>query len=78
MNEFEEFAHKLEKSPQAGGIKAVANSAEARRVTSSLDTAAVERAAKTGDAAALKSILAQVLSTPDGKALAKKIQEAMK
>ena len=78
MNEIEEFAKKLQNSPQAGGIKTAANSAEARRVMSSLDAAAVERAAKNGDAAALKGILSQVLSTPDGQALAKKIQEAMK
>ena len=78
MNELEEFAKKLQSSPQAGGIKAAANSAEAQRVVSSLDSAAVERAAKNGDAAALKGILSQVLSTPDGQALAKKIQEAMK
>ena len=78
MNELTEFAKKLEKSPQAGGIKAAANSAEAKRVASSLDAAAVERAAKNGDAAALKGILSQVLSTPDGQALAKKIQDAMK
>lgn len=78
MNELEEFAKKLQNSPQAGGIKAAANSAEARRVMSSLDGAAVERAAKNGDAAALKGFLSQILSTPDGQALAKKIQEAMK
>ena len=78
MNELTEFARKLEKSPQAGGIKAAAESAEAKRVMSSLNGAAVERAAKNGDAAALKGILSQVLSTPDGQALAKKIQDAMK
>ena len=78
MNEIEEFAKKLQNSPQAGGIKAAANSAEARRVMSSLDAAAVEKAAKNGDTAALQSFVSQVLSTPDGKALAKKIQEAMK
>ena len=78
MNELEEFAKKLQNSPKSGGINAAANSAEARRVASSLDAAAVEKAAKNGDAAALKGILSQVLSTPDGQALAKKIQEAMK
>ena len=78
MNEIEEFAKKLQNSPQAGGIKAAANSAEAQRVASSLNAAAVERAAKTGDTAALKGLLSQVLSTPDGQALAKKIQDAMK
>ena len=43
----------------------------------SIDAGAVEHAAKSGDAAALKSILTQVLSTPEGKALAQQVQKAM-
>ncbi|MBR1496864.1 MAG: hypothetical protein IJ617_04500 [Oscillospiraceae bacterium] len=61
-----------------GAVADAANSAEARRLMGKLDTAAVERAAKRGDSAALKRILGQVLSTPEGRALAEKVQGAVR
>lgn len=78
MNNFSELEKQLRGNPNAERLMKAADCAEGRRITQSLDQAAVERAAKSGDAAALQSILAQVLSTPDGKALAQKLQQAMK
>ncbi len=78
MKNFDEYERQLRNNPNAERIMAAANSDEGKRLAQSLNAEAVEKAAKSGDAAALKSILAQVLSTPDGKALAKKLQEAMK
>ena len=51
---------------------------EGRRLASQLDSAALERAVKSGDAQELRKILSQVLSTPDGQALARKISGVMK
>lgn len=61
-----------------GTMQAVTQSAEARKLMGSIDAAAVENAAKKGDAAALKGMLTKVLSTPEGKALAEKVREAVK
>ena len=78
MNNFSELEKQLRGNPNAERLMKAADCAEGRRITPSLDQAAVERAAKNGDTAALQSILAQVMSTPDGKALAQKLQQAMK
>ena len=59
-------------------LKAAAQSEAGQKLLQQVDSAEVERAAKSGDAAALKSILSQVLSTPEGKELAQKVQEAMR
>lgn len=78
MNNFSELEKQLRGNPNAERLMKAADCAEGRRITQSLDPAAVERAAKNGDTAALQSILAQVMSTPDGKALAQKLQQAMR
>ena len=59
-------------------LRAAANSAEARRLLRSMDAVGVERAAKRGDAEALTRYLAQALSTPEGRALAEKVQGAVR
>ena len=58
-------------------LSAAADSAEAKAVASRLDDAALRDAAKRGDTAALKNILAGVLSSPEGKALAERVQKAV-
>lgn len=73
-----ELEKQLKNNPQAGKmLEKAAASEEGRRIMRSVDSAAVEKAAREGDAAALKSILSQVLSTPDGRALAKKLRQSM-
>ena len=58
-------------------MRAVAQSAEAKKLMEGVDAAAVETAVKSGDTAALKGILANVLSTPEGRALAEKVRKAV-
>lgn len=58
-------------------LKAAADSPESQRLMQTVDTSALEAAAKSGDTAAMKKILSQVLSTPEGKALANKVQKAV-
>lgn len=77
-NQFEHWEQQMKNSPHAEQLKAAAESPEGQRLAKQLDSKAVEQAARSGDAGALKNILAQVLSTPDGKALAQRLQEAMK
>lgn len=77
--DFEKVGKELQKSGKADKVvKSLANSEEAKRLSSMLDTKAVENAAKSGDAAALKGILKQVLDTDEGKRLAQMLGEAMK
>ena len=65
-------------SPSAKqGLNAAAESPEGKAVAAKLDEAALRDAAKRGDTAALKSILAGVLSSPEGKVLAERVQKAV-
>lgn len=71
MKSFDDLGRELLRGESAEKLKAAASSDAAARLMSSIDQKSVEQAARSGDAEALKKILAQVLSTPDGKALAK-------
>lgn len=77
MKSFADYEKELRASPNAEKLMAAAESEEGRRLSQMFDTGAVEQAAKSGDMAALRGILTQVLSTPDGKALAQKLKNAM-
>ena len=70
MLDLERVNAEIEKSGKKDRLKSLADSAEGRAVSRMLDPAAVEKAAKSGDTAALQSILSDVLSTDEGKRLA--------
>ena len=57
--------------------KALAETDDVQRLSKMVDSAAVEKAAKTGDGDALKAILSQVLSTAEGQRLAQSVQQMM-
>ena len=78
LKNFDDLAREFKSEGNARRLQALADSPEGQRLAKQLDGKAVEQAARSGDTAALKHILAQVLSTPDGKALAQRLQEAMK
>ena len=59
------------------GLGALAGSPEGKAVSAQFDEAEVRAAAKSGDSAALQDILRRVLSTPEGRALAEKVQKAV-
>ena len=71
--DLETMGEKLLKGEKGEAIRNIAASEEARRLGQSLDPAQVERIARSGDGAQLKALLQQVLSTPDGRALAEKL-----
>ena len=77
MNGFEEMEKKLEKTGKMNRLKAIAESNDGKALADALDANKVEQAARSGDTAALKAILSQVLSTDEGKRLAEKVKDAM-
>lgn len=77
MLDLERVNAEIEKSGKKDRLKSLADSAEGRAVSRMLDPAAVEKAAKSGDTAALQSILSEVLSTDEGKRLAERLKKAM-
>lgn len=77
MNGFEEMEKRLEKEGKMNRLKAIAESNDGKALANALDAQKVEQAARSGDTAALKAILSQVLSTDEGKRLAEKVKDAM-
>ena len=77
MLDLERVNAEIEKSGKKDRLKSLADSAEGRAVSRMLDPAAVAKAAKSGDTAALQSILSDVLSTDEGKRLAERLKKAM-
>jgi len=71
--DFSELKQRLE---QQKDLRSAAQSEAGQKLMQRLDTEAVERAAKSGDTAALQRILSQVLSTPEGRELAQQVQKA--
>lgn len=70
MMDMEKLGEELLAGRQGGAIRDMANSPEAKKLGAALDPAAAERALRSGDATQLKALLAQILSTSEGKALA--------
>lgn len=77
MNGFEEMEKQLEKSGKLNRLKAIAESNDGKALASTLDAQKVEQAARSGDTAALKALLGQVLNTDEGKRLAEQVKDAM-
>ncbi len=77
MPDFEELGKELERRGKTGALKSLAESDDGQRVARSLDAAAVARAARSGDSAALASLLRGVLSSPEGQRLARSVEELM-
>lgn len=57
MKDFERIGKELERRGKTGSIKSIAESEDGQRISRMIDTEAVERAARSGDAAAMKNIL---------------------
>ncbi len=77
MRSIEEIGRELERQGKTAGIKRIAESADGMKVGSMLDAKAVESAARSGDGAALKRMLEQVLSTAEGQRLAEDVRRMM-
>lgn len=77
LNDFEKIGRELQRQGKTEKLKSLADSEEGKAVSRMIDTEAVQKAAKSGDAAALKTILSQVLSTSEGQRLAESLRKAM-
>lgn len=77
MKDLEKLGAELNKSGKGEKLKSIADSAEGKAISRMVDSARVEQAAKSGDTAALRDILSQVLSTDEGRRLAEKLKKAM-
>ena len=78
VNEFEKIGKELQRQGKTEKLKSLADSEEGKAVSRMIDAEAVQKAARSGDAAALKTILSQVLSTSEGQRLAQSLKDAMK
>ncbi len=78
MQNLEKINEQLKKSGRADKLKSIAESEDGKALSRMLDAGAVEQAAKSGDTAALQSILNAVLGTDEGRRLAESIKNAMR
>ena len=76
--DIEKITGELGKSGKADKLRELADSEDCRALGAMLDAAAVAKAVSSGDSNAINGILRQVLSTEEGKRMARKINEAMK
>ena len=70
MDELEALEKELFSGKNGEALRALARSGEARRLGQRLDRAAAEEALLSGDAGKLRSVLEDILSTGEGRALA--------
>ena len=77
MQDFEQLGRELQRRGKTESIKALADSPDGARLAGMIDRGALERAAKTGDAEALRRLLGSVLRTEEGKRLAENIRRVM-
>ena len=75
--ELEKMLRRLAEGENAASLQALTESEAGARLAGALDGAAVERAVRSGDDAALRSLLEGVLKTPEGRAFAAGVREAM-
>ena len=71
------MAQELRRQGKTEGIRALADSADGQKLSKMIDGAAVEKAVKAGDSAALQQILRGVLGTAEGQRLAESIRSMM-
>ena len=77
MQNFEQLGRELQRRGKTESIKALADSPDGEKLAGMLDQSALERAAKAGDAEALRRLLGSVLRTEEGKRLAENIRRVM-
>ncbi len=71
------MARALQREGKTARIRALADSADGRRLGQMIDAGAVEKAVRGGDGAALQQILRGVLATAEGQRLAESLRKVM-
>ncbi len=77
MQNFERLGEELTRRGKTDGLRALAESEDGARLAGMIDTAGIERAAKSGDSEALRAMLGSVLRTDEGRRLAEGIRKLM-
>ncbi len=77
MQELEKMAQELRRRGKTEGIRALADSADGRKLGSMIDGEAAQRALRSGDSAALQQLLRGVLGTDEGRRLVTELQSLM-
>ena len=78
MANLEALGRELERRGNTGDLKRLAESADGQKLGQMIDARAVEQAARSGDAAALSALLRSVLSTEEGRRLARQAENLLK
>ena len=77
MQDLEKLARELQRGGQAQELWQLAASADGQRLGGMVDRTALAEALKTGDAAALKDIVAGLLSTAEGRRMSAEVQKLL-
>lgn len=75
MENLEKFGAELMKSQKGESLRALSESPEGKALSARLDSAEVERIARSGDAEQLRKLIGSVLSTEEGRSLAEKLSK---
>ena len=78
MANLEALGRELERRGKTDDLKRLAESADGQKLGQMIDARAVEQAARSGDAAALSALLRSVLSTEEGRRLARQAENLLK
>ena len=77
MKNYEDLGRELARRGKTDEIKRIAESEDGQRLGRMVNPADIERAAKSGDSAALQDILRRVLNTDEGRRLAENVRKMM-
>lgn len=77
MQNFELLGKELERRGKTEAVKKLAESPEGKSLAAMIDSQALEQAARSGDADALRQLLSTVLSTREGQRLAENVRKMM-
>ncbi|MBR0040735.1 MAG: hypothetical protein IJP64_05090 [Oscillospiraceae bacterium] len=73
----EKLARELDRDGKGTALRQLGASPEGKKLEGMIDGAALQKAFACGDAAALKKMLGELLSTPEGRALAENVGRIM-
>ena len=77
MRDLESVGKELDRLGKTQKLKDIAESADGQKIGRMVDPKALEKAAVSGDAQALRGILSQVVGTDEGRRLAESLKKAM-
>ena len=77
MQDLEALGKELQRRGKTGELKALADSADGRRLGRMLDAETIRKAAQSGDRQAMRQVLGSVLATEEGKRLAQQLKKLM-